>query len=134
LPHAPTDREKAHHDGVSIGEGHCTATSRRPIGSSPTATVLADMVKDHTDRAFTKLGEYLLGRGMGHILSRNAPSDKPGTVQFVVSDLRRCLNRSARKLCQTSDVVRSPTAIRQPKHVDQTQRLGRASWLGAISL
>src|SRR5262249_17998631 len=26
-------------------------------------------------------GEYLLGRGMGSILSRNEPSDKPGTIQ-----------------------------------------------------
>ena len=26
-------------------------------------------------------GEYLLGRAMGSILSRNEPSDKPGTVQ-----------------------------------------------------
>jgi len=45
------------------------------------------MVEDHPDRAFTKLGEYLLGRGIGHILSRNAPSDKPGTVQFGGSAL-----------------------------------------------
>ena len=28
-------------------------------------------------------GEYLLGRAMGFILSRNEPSDKPGTVQSV---------------------------------------------------
>ena len=27
-------------------------------------------------------GEYLLGRGMGSILSRNGPSDKPGTIQM----------------------------------------------------
>jgi hypothetical protein len=27
-------------------------------------------------------GEYLLGRPIGHILSRNGPSDKPGTIQF----------------------------------------------------
>src|SRR5262249_62388085 len=29
-------------------------------------------------------GEYLLGRGMGSILSRNEPSDKPGTIHRAV--------------------------------------------------
>jgi hypothetical protein len=27
-------------------------------------------------------GEYLLGRGIGAILSRNGPSDKPGTIHW----------------------------------------------------
>src|SRR5262249_25945898 len=38
--------------------------------------------------------EYLLGRPLGSILSRNEPSDKPGTVQTAFSDAHYTLKLS----------------------------------------
>jgi hypothetical protein len=31
-----------------------------------------------------KSGEYVLGRAMGSIFSRNEPSDKPGAIQCLI--------------------------------------------------
>src|SRR6185436_20625225 len=54
---SPTDRIVAHCDGCS---SVCSNTIRTARSRSS--------------------GEYLLGRGMGSILSRNEPSDKPGAI------------------------------------------------------
>jgi hypothetical protein len=40
------------------------------------------VIKDHPDARSRSSGEYLLGRGMGSILSRNEPSDKAGAIHF----------------------------------------------------
>jgi hypothetical protein len=39
------------------------------------------VIEDHANGTFSSSGEYLLGRGIGAILSHNGLSDEPGTVQ-----------------------------------------------------
>jgi hypothetical protein len=46
------------------------------------------MLLDHPYGPLTQLGEYLLGRPMGSILSRNEPSDKPGVFKAIRSVYR----------------------------------------------
>ena len=69
---SPTDRIAAHCDGCS---GAWSKTIRTARSRSS--------------------GEYLLGRGMGSILSRNGPSDKPGTfhpdrLEAIATELSNC--------------------------------------------